>query len=284
VEKGVWGGNVLPEALQNELETAIRLAREAGGVIMTYYQTGQRVEHKPGDEPVTIADRAADDLIRAGLQAVFPADGLLTEESDDDLSRLEKERVWIVDPLDGTTEFIRETGDFVVQIALVVGHEPVLGVIYQPTTGRLYHARRGLGAYYRHDGRVSRLRVSTEDEPARMCLTASRSHFSPFIRAAQERLGIATVRRLGSVGLKAGLLARGGCDLYLATTVAKEWDICAPHMVLREAGGVMTNLCGEDLIYNQVDVVSCRGVIASNGQAHGEIASRLAPLLGDEGG
>jgi len=273
---------VPPEALQYELETAIRLAREAGSVIMDYYRTGQRVEHKPGDEPVTVADRAADDLIRAGLETAFPHDGLLTEESDDDLSRLYKERVWIVDPLDGTTEFIHETGDFVVQIGLVEGHQPVLGVIYQPTTGRLYHARRGLGAYCQQDGRVTRLRVSSEAEPARMCLAASRSHFSPFIRAAQEALGIAAVQRLGSVGLKAGLLARGDCDLYLATTVAKEWDICAPDMVLREAGGVMTNLCGEELSYNQADIVSCRGLIASNGQAHREIAARLAPLLSGE--
>jgi 3'(2'), 5'-bisphosphate nucleotidase len=265
--------------LQHELDVAVRLSQQAGDAIMGYYQTGLAVDYKEGDEPVTDADRAADALIAAGLRAAFPGDGLLTEESADDLLRLERERVWIVDPLDGTTEFLTETGDFVVQIALTFRGQPLLGVIYQPVERRLFYAVRGRGAHQVCDGQTGRLHVSAEPDPAQMRLVASRSHYSPFIEAARQALGIREVSRLGSVGLKVGLLAEGACDLYLATNLAKEWDICAPHALLLEAGGVLTNLCGEPLIYNKADVVECRGLIGSNGRVHARIVEILAPLL-----
>ena len=265
--------------LQHELEVAMRLARQAGETIMGYYQTGLRVDEKDGGEPVTIADCAADDLIVRGLRAAFPHDGMLTEESDDDLSRLDKERVWIVDPLDGTTEFINGTGDFSVQIALTVQEQPVLGVVYQPTEDRLYRAVRDDGAFCVENGQTLRLRVSTETDPANMCMAASRSHYSAFVTAARQVLDIREVRRVGSVGLKVGLLAQGACDLYVATTVAKEWDLCAPHAVLLEAGGTLTNLCGERPVYNQAQVAECRGLIGSNGQIHAHLVEVLTPLM-----
>jgi 3'(2'), 5'-bisphosphate nucleotidase len=270
--------------LQHELEVAIRLARQAGETIMGYYQTGLRVDEKDGGEPVTIADRAADDLIVRGLRAAFPHDGMLTEESDDDLSRLEKERAWIVDPLDGTTEFINGTGDFSVQIALTVQEQPVLGVVYQPTADRLYRAVRDDGAFRVENGQTLRLRVSTETDPANMCMAASRSHYSAFVRAARQALGIRKVIRVGSVGLKVGLLAQGACDLYVATTVAKEWDLCAPHALLLEAGGTLTNLCGQRPVYNQARVAECRGLIGSNGQIHAQLVEVLDTLVEGEKG
>lgn len=265
--------------LKGELEIAVRLARQAGEAIMGCYQEDLPVDWKARNEPVTAADRIADDLISAGLRAAFPDDGLLTEESEDDPSRLDKERVWIVDPLDGTTEFISRTGEFAVQIALSVGASPVLGVVYQPVKGQLFYAVQGQGAYQVCDGEKVRLRVSSVSEPTQMCLAASRSHYSRFVEAARQSLGIGLVNRLGSVGLKVGLVARGVCDLYLATTVSKEWDICAPHALLIEAGGVLTNLCGEPLVYNKPDVAECLGLAASNGLAHDRIVDALAPLL-----
>jgi 3'(2'), 5'-bisphosphate nucleotidase len=264
---------------QYELDVALDLAGQAGQAIMSYYQTGLPVDLKAGDEPITAADRTADALIAAGLRTSFPGDGLLTEESEDDLTRLDRERVWIVDPLDGTTEFINETGEFAVQIALTVGGYPTLGVVYQPAKGRLFHAVQGQGAFQVYDDQTTRLRVSSELDPAQMCLVASRSHYSPFIEVARKALGIASASRVGSVGLKVGLVARAACDLYLATTVSKEWDLCAPHALLLEAGGVLTNLCGEQLVYNKRDVTECTGLVASNGLAHTRIVETLAPLL-----
>ncbi len=264
--------------LKRELETAIRLARRAGEVILDYYQTDLPVEHKAGDEPVTLADRVADDLIREGLQAAFPHDGLLTEESDDDRGRLNKERVWIVDPLDGTAEFITETGDFAVQIGLSLDGEPALGVVYQPAKEWLFYAVRGQGAYHLYDDRRVRLHVSKVQNPAQMCLVVSRSHFTPFLETARQTLGIHSVERKGSAGLKVGLVAQGMCDLYLSAGRAKEWDLCAPHALLLEAGGLLTDLRGEPLTYNKPDVLR-RGFIASNGLAHERIVEALAPLV-----
>jgi 3'(2'), 5'-bisphosphate nucleotidase len=246
---------------------------------MGHYRRDVVVEYKDKREPVTIADREADHLIRTGLHAAFPGDGLLSEEAEDDLERLAKERVWIVDPVDGTTEFIDRTGDFAVQIALTVAGRPVLGVLYQPVHDLLYFAVQGQSAFAVHDGRRTELHVSQQKDPSQMCLIASRSHYSAFVEAARRKLGIDSVRQLGSVGLKIAQLSRGTCDLYLATRVCKEWDLCAPHAVLLEAGGVLTDLRGNVPIYNQPRLSECQGLLASNGQAHEQILEACTPLL-----
>lgn len=265
--------------LAQELEVARDLAQQAGKAVMAHYRRDVVVEFKDKREPVTIADREADELIRAGLHDAFPGDGLLSEEAEDSEERLDKERVWIIDPVDGTTEFIDQTGEFVVQIALTVAGRPVLGVVYQPVRELLYYAVQGQGAFAEQDGQRSELHVSRESDPSRMCLIASRSHYAGFVDAARRRLGIDSVRRLGSVGLKVGELSQGVCDLYLATRVCKEWDLCAPHAVLLEAGGVLTNLWGKVPVYNQPGPAECRGLLASNGQAHEQILEACAPLL-----
>jgi 3'(2'), 5'-bisphosphate nucleotidase len=272
-------GAGLPETdLRHELAVALRLARQAGEAIMRYYRAGLVPGHKPGNEPVTEADQEADRLIVAGLRAEFPDDGLLTEESDDDLSRLNKKRVWIVDPLDGTHEFLAQTGEFSVHIALVHSGRPVLGVVSQPAEGRLYYALEGRGAYQVDCDKTTRVHVSGTSVPAEMCMVASRSHFSPLVEAARQALGIQTLNRLGSVGAKVSLVARGESDLYLTTAVSKEWDFCAPHILLSEAGGVLTDLCGGPLTYNKANVIECTGLIASNGLAHWRIVEAVAGL------
>lgn len=267
--------------LSDELEVAVDLAHRAASAIMDYYRTGVAVDRKEGDEPVTAADRAADEIITSGLRARFPEDGVLSEESADSPVRLERERVWIVDPLDGTADFIDHTDTFAVQIALTVSGRPVLGVVYQPVQELLFHAREGQGAYRVQGSEERRVHVSSVSDPAEMCLVASRAHYSSFIRAARQALGIERVQRAGSVGVKVGLLARGECDLYLSTTACKEWDLCAPHAVLLEAGGAFTNLLGQELVYNQPEIMECHGLMASNGQAHAEILETLAPIRDD---
>lgn len=264
--------------LLTELEVATSLARQAGSAIMQHYQTEILVDYKEGDEPVTVADRAADEVIRKGLLQFFPGDGLLTEESADDQARLDRERVWIVDPLDGTADFVEGIDTFAVQIALAVQGQPVLGVVYQPVQDVLFQARLGRGAIRLRGHEQTPLHVSSISDLSHMCLVASRAHYSPFVRAAREALGIEEVRQAGSVGVKVGLLAQGDCDLYLSTNVCKEWDLCAPHALLLEAGGRFTDLFGQDLVYNQPGVQSCHGLVASNGQAHAEILQTLAPL------
>lgn len=264
--------------LARELEVALRLAHHAADGIMGLYDANLTVHRKAGDEPVTEADRMADAIVIDGLRSEFPEDGLLSEESDDDLSRLGKERVWIVDPLDGTSEFINRTGEFSVQIALAVRGRPVLGVLAQPARERLFFAVRGQGAHRVEAGTTTRLRVSAEDVPARMRLVVSRSHSSPFLEAARLALGIEHAHRAGSVGIKVSMVAQGAFDLYLATTISKEWDFCAPHVLLEEAGGALTDLCGTELTYNKADAALCTGLVASNGLAHTQIVDTLLGL------
>ena len=143
--------------LTQELEFVAKLAREAATIVNTFYIGSSEVRYKPGDEPVTEADRSANQHIVTRIRARFPNDGLLSEESKDDLTRLHNDRVWIIDPLDGTKEFIARNGEFSIMIGLAVAGRPVLGVVQQPATGLLYAGAVGHGAFLYEDeiGRAS---------------------------------------------------------------------------------------------------------------------------------
>ena len=161
--------------LDREHEVACQAARDAGRVILDYYGNPELVvDTKPDTSPVTAADKAADALILDRLRTAFPGDAFLTEESPDDASRFGKSRVWIIDPLDGTRDFIAQTGDFSVHIGLCVEEQPVLGVVYQPVRQALYHARRGGGAFLESSGVSTRIHTSTRREPGELRVGISR--------------------------------------------------------------------------------------------------------------
>jgi 3'(2'), 5'-bisphosphate nucleotidase len=271
---------------ERELGAAISLAREAGAAALEHYGGPLRIVHKSeNDDPVTQADHAANDVIIAGLQREFPADGILSEETLDTVRRLSLSRVWMIDPLDGTKGFIEGNGDFAVQIGLVEEGTPVLGVVYQPVPGLLHYAARGAGAWaLRPEAPAERLRASSETEFARMRLAASRNHHSPRMSAVMRALGLNEEIRRGSVGIKTGLIAERQCDLYIHLSPrTKHWDTCAPEAILAEAGGRLTDLWGEPLRYNTVDVQNRNGIVASNAAAHPLVIARLAPLLAEFG-
>jgi len=275
--------------LEKELETAIALARKASATILDFYENGFEIEEKIHadnfSEPVTIADRTASRIIVEGLSDTFPNDGILSEEEFDDMKRLDKQRVWIIDPLDGTQGFINKNGDFAVQIGLAVNGEAVLGVVYLPLEDVLYFASKDEGAWMiENDKTPKRLEVSGETDFARMNLAVSRNHRSPRMSLVVESLGLKKEIRRGSVGLKIGLMAQKICDLYIHLSPrTKHWDTCAPEIILREAGGRMTDLFGEKIIYNTPDVHNYNGVLASNGIAHDLTVARLKPLLTEFG-
>lgn len=271
-------------SFERELETALRLAREAGAAAMAFYDVPLHVEQKnvaDDYEPVTQADRAANELIVNGIADEFPDDGILAEESVDTARRLDKARVWMIDPLDGTNGFIDRNGDFAVQIGLSVEGEGVLGVVYQPLPDALAWAVRGAGSWIERAGfeRV-RARVSEHRDISGMRLAASRSHRSPRMDTVVKALGVREEVQRGSVGVKVNLIASQQCDLYVHLSPrTKQWDTCAPEVILREAGGRFTDLFGEPLRYNAPDVQNRNGLVASNGAAHDEIIERLAPVL-----
>jgi 3'(2'), 5'-bisphosphate nucleotidase len=271
-----------------ELQTAVKLARAAGAAILDLYEGPIRVEQKNYDddvEPVTQADRIANELIVTGLKREFPNDGILAEESVDTKRRLEKSRVWMVDPLDGTNGFIDGNGDFAVQIGLAEEGRCVLGVVYQPLPGLLYRAVRGEGTWIeRPNFEPERAHVSDKKDLSSMRLAASRSHRSPRMNKVVARLGFREEVQRGSVGIKIGLLIEKQCDVYIHLSPrTKQWDTSAPEVILTEAGGRITDLFGYPLNYNVPDVQNRDGLVASNGAVHDQIIQTLAPLLKEFG-
>ncbi len=273
---------------ERELHVAIALAREAGDLILEHYEGPLDVEQKfSADdlEPVTQADKEANELIVSGLTREFPADGILAEESIDTDRRLDKSRVWMVDPLDGTNGFIDGNGDFAVQIGLAERGVCVVGVVYQPLSGVLYNAVSGGGSWIeRRRFERQKVTVSTNRDIAKMRLAASRSHRSPRMNKVVSRFGFQQEVQRGSVGIKIGLLVEQQCDVYIHLSPrTKQWDTCAPQLILTEAGGTLTDLFGNPLNYNVRDVQNRNGLVASNGVVHEKIIQTLAPLLEEFG-
>jgi 3'(2'), 5'-bisphosphate nucleotidase len=267
-----------------ELQAALRLALEAGAAILELYRGPLQIEQKNLSnelEPVTQADRLANELIVAGLKEQFPNDGILAEESVDTAHRLEKSRVWMVDPLDGTNGFIDGNGDFAVQIGLAVGGEPVLGVVYQPAVDVLYRAVQGHATWVQHgQNPPTRAHVSDQRNLPAMRLAASRSHRSPRMDRVVKSFGVKEEIRRGSVGIKVGLIVEQQSDMYVhLSSRTKQWDTCAPQVILHEAGGRLTDLFGQPLLYNSREVQNRNGLVASNGAGHDVIIRALAPLL-----
>jgi 3'(2'), 5'-bisphosphate nucleotidase len=268
--------------LRDEQKIAVDLAKEAGKIVLKYYHADYRVDMKKEDEPVTQADRASNEFITSQLHEIFPEDGILAEESKDDLTRLQKRRIWLVDPMDGTREFIDKIGEFSVMIGLVEDEQPILGVVFQPTTGTLYTAVKGLGAYVSQNGDQRRLKVSDINIIPQMTMVVSRSHRAKLVDKMKHALGLEKEVSSGSVGLKVGLMVETKCDLYLhPNSKTKEWDTCAPQMILQEAGGQITDCWGEPLRYNKEDVYNSKGFVASNGRCHRQVLETIRPHLNE---
>ena len=267
--------------LRRELEVAIDLARRAGEHISALHGSGIAVDTKDDDSPVTQADREANDLIVGALTAAFPGDGILSEELPDDGSRLVRPRVWMVDPLDGTKDFIRGRDGFAGMIGLCDDRRPALGVVYQPIGDKLYFAARGEGAFLqRGGGAPARIRVSDVREPSQIRMVASKSHRTETIDRVRAVLGISDELNVGSVGLKLGLIAEGARDLYVNPAGhSKLWDACGPEAILVEAGGELSDLRGALIDYRGPELGNTRGLIASNGALHAEVVRRLAALF-----
>ncbi len=274
---------------EREIEIARELARAAGAVLLKHYSSPFLVQQKINAlqeiEEVTSADREANDLIVARLAAEFPDDGILAEESADTERRLQKNRVWLIDPMDGTKNFIRRDGDFAVQIGLAVAGKSVAGVVYQPVRGVLYSAVRGSGAWIEIGEKpAAQMFVSRRMNPKQMVLASSRSHRSPRMERVVNAFGFKKEVRRGSVGVKIGLITEQEADVYLHLSPStKQWDTCAPEIILTEAGGRLTDLFGHPLRYNAQRVDNRNGIVATNGFAHQLVIENLQPLLEEFG-
>lgn len=271
--------------LSQELNTAINLAKTAGKAIMEFYASEFLVEQKTTKdnhtEPVTIADKTASKIIVEGLAEEFPDDGILSEEEIDTHHRLDKKRLWLIDPMDGTKGFVQKNGDFAVQIGLAKDGEIILGVVFLPAENVLYFASKGNGAFMvENDETPKRLQVSDKTDFTEMILAVSRDHRSARMANVVEHFGFRKEVQRGSVGLKIGLIANQICDVYIHLSPrTKHWDSAAPEIIIREAGGELTDIFGEKIIYNTSDVLNHNGILATNGISHQGAVKTLKPLL-----
>ncbi|MEZ4613982.1 MAG: 3'(2'),5'-bisphosphate nucleotidase CysQ [Caldilineaceae bacterium] len=270
--------------LTAEIEFASRLAREASTIVNTFYVGSSEVRYKSENEPVTEADRSANQHIVTRIQAAYPDDGILSEESKDNLIRLERERTWIIDPLDGTKEFIARNGEFSIMIGLAIHGKAVMGVIMQPDPGLLYVGAVNHGAFLHEEGETIPLAVSDKREINRMIMVSSRSHRQQIVDKVRKDLHITSERVSGSVGLKVGLISRQLADLYIHPSPGcKEWDICAPAALLEAAGGMITDCWGEPIRFNKRDVRAHNGLMASNGLVHDKIVETVSSICEEFG-
>lgn len=228
--------------------------------------------------PVTAADRASNRVIEEGLRAAFPHDAILSEEGQESSERLDARRIWIVDPLDGTKEFLARNGEFSIMIGLVMDGEAILGVVYRPDGDTLYAAARGHGAWIERGDLRMRLQCQPPRDDA-LRLVVSRSHGEPLLARMQEALGIDDAQPAGSVGVKCGLIAEGKRDLYIHPVAhLKEWDTCAPEVILREAGGQVCDCRGDPLRYNKPEPVQPHGIVACAPGIRDRVLTTMRPL------
>lgn len=249
--------------LTNELKISQELAIEAGKSIMEIYNNIEiQVEYKDDMSPLTIADKKANNIIVNKLADMFPDYSILSEESKDDRSRLHNPWCWIVDPLDGTKEFIKRNGEFTVNIALSCRHKPILGVIYVPVTKELYCAVKGQGAYYSENGSIQiQINVSARKKNPRLIM--SRSHASEKLQALIKNNNIRDIKESGS-SIKGCLIAKGEAEVYYRFNPTMEWDTAAMQCIIEEAGGSFRQLDGTEMLYNRENSLNEKGFYVLN--------------------
>ena len=231
------------------------LARTAGAAIMQVYAGEFAVERKDDNSPLTAADLAAHRAIVDGLTLLTPQIPVLSEESAEQASWQTRRgwvRYWLVDPLDGTREFVKRNGEFTVNIALIEDHAPTIGVVFAPALDELYWGWRGGGAYFstsKQSGNSTPAAIRTRPRPSPLIVAGSRSHADPRTLAALELIGAHELRALGS-SLKFCRTARAETDLYLRYGLTSEWDTAAGQCVLEQAGGKVLGMNGAPLRYN----------------------------------
>ncbi|NEO86098.1 MAG: 3'(2'),5'-bisphosphate nucleotidase CysQ [Spirulina sp. SIO3F2] len=280
--------------IENRLPEICAIARTvawgAADILRAYYRgdTDLDVKDKQGD-PVTAADLAANHHILATLQQQLADEsfGYLSEETYDTeaMAVTPGDWVWIIDPLDGTRDFIEKTGEYAVHIALAYQGRPQLAVVAIPEDETLYYAIKGQGTYREsRDGTTVKMQASGRDRIEDLVLVASRSHRNPRLNTMLERIPFNDRKFVGSVGRKVTTILEQDTDVYISLSgksAPKDWDFAAPELILTEAGGQFTSFEGKELLYNQGDVRQWGGLMASNGPCHEALYTMASQLLAE---
>ena len=259
-----------------ELDLAIKAAQEAGNTILKIYEEGFKMFTKTDNSPVTDADLQSNKIIKEILSVTKHS--ILSEEDVDDKNRLSNDMIWIIDPLDGTSDFIDKTGEFTVMIALVENQKPILGVIAWPTEKTLFVAQKNAGAFRYSDNKWEKISVTKISELPKCRTIGSRHHLSDKEKDFIKKIGIKDFTSIGS-SLKVGKISSGQAEVYITTTnKMKEWDTAASHCIISEAGGKMTDMLGNELTYNNKNVYHQNGILVTNGLIHEKILREFKKL------
>ncbi len=262
---------------EKELQIALEAARKAGDLILRDYDSFVPIPNAPATIS-TQTDRDSQETILRHLRAAFPGDALCAEESTPTLQAASRtgRRMWIVDPIDGTRGFAMKNGEFSVMIGLVEEGHIVVGVVLEPVQDRVTYATRGSGCWVRNG--------AGDPRPCRVTETSNlsdsilvKSHSKPGAKSRTvEAIAPAKVVETYSAGVKLALVARGEVDLYVNTYPRfADWDICAGHLLVTEAGGKVSTLAGKEIRYCQPDHVQEGGLLATNGRVHDQAVRLL---------
>jgi 3'(2'), 5'-bisphosphate nucleotidase len=243
------------------LEAMKNLSVMAGEEILKHYKKDIDVEYKQDQSPVTAADKAANEIIINGLNEAFPDISVLAEESQDNPSRLGQRFCFVVDPLDGTKEFLKKNGEFTVNIALTENGRPIAGVIYVPVIREMYFAGTEIGASSIIDGKEKRLSVS--ERTGNIRLAKSRTHYAPELDKLISDNHITDILIAGSA-YKGCLLAKGEVEAYYRFGRTMEWDTAAMEVIVEEAGGFFSGMDGRQFMYNKENPENPTGFFVLN--------------------
>ena len=277
------------EKLPEILELARSVAWGAADILSSFYHkdTSDLDVTDKKDGPVTEADLAANKYILSRLREELGTDdfGYLSEETFDvkKAEPVAKDLVWIIDPLDGTRDFIDKTGEYGMHIALTDRGRPIIGIVAIPEAEKVYFASKGNGTFVEtKDGTITPIKVSDRDRLEDLYLIVSRSHRDDRFKQLIERLPFAGEKYMGGVGGKISTLLEQESDVYLSLSgksAAKDWDFAAPELILTEAGGKFTYVNGEPVYYNQGDVKRWGCIVATNGHCHETVCQKAAATL-----
>lgn len=281
--------NSQPEKLAEILKVARSVAWGAADILSSFYHqdiADLEVTDKK-DGPVTEADMAANHYILDRLREELGTEdfGYLSEETFDvkKAEPVAHDWVWIIDPLDGTRDFIDKTGEYGMHIALAYQGRPVIGIVAIPEAGKIYFASKGNGTFVEtKDGTITPIKVSQRNQIEDLYLIVSRSHRDERFQKLIDRLPFAGKKYMGGVGGKISTLLEQESDVYISLSgksAAKDWDFAAPELILTEAGGKFTYINGDPVFYNQGDVKRWGCIVATNGQCHEELCNKAAAII-----
>ena len=254
--------------MNTELDIVLDAIKHAGAKTLELAEKGFETHRKADRSPVTSADLAVNQILHDTLMTHFPNDGWMSEESPDTEERLQQSRVWIIDPIDGTSYFIKGIPEYSISVALIENQEPILGVVYNPVTKELFSALKGQGLWI--NGEPAKAGPFT-DSPLKILVNPSRLGRKEF-KAFEDH---ATLQPMGSIAYSLALVAAGRADGTINFDRLHEWDIAAGWLLVQEGQGTVTDSLGKALPFNQPDPIS-RGVLAARQGIDGDFETLLA--------